>query len=258
MTTTALYNTSLNLPIRGTKPRGKGITMVMDKGLSLRQGEDLVSSCGHIIDFVKLGFGSSLFTGQLLEKVAMYKENNVRPYLGGTLFEAFVAQNKVEDYMRFADKLKLDAVEVSDGSLTMTSEDKCEYISRLSKTYTVLSEVGSKDAKKVYTAEHWVSMMQSELQAGSSIVIAEAREGGNVGICNGDGSIHEDLIETIFSKVAVDSVLWEAPNKNQQIWFIKRFGYDVNLGNIASNEVIPLETLRNGLRGDTFSMFWKA
>ncbi|MEG2666238.1 MAG: phosphosulfolactate synthase, partial [Bacteroidales bacterium] len=232
-----------------------GVTMVMDKGLSFRQAEDLVDSCGHIIDFVKLGFGTSIFTNRADEKIALYKKSGIHPYLGGTLFEAFIKQNKFDQYRSLLDRWKLDTVEVSDGSLAIPTEEKCKYISILAKDHIVLSEVGSKDAKKEILAENWVSMMQTELEAGSFLVIAEAREGGNVGICMSDGSIHVSLIDAIFASIPEEKVLWEAPMKAQQIWFIKRFGNNVNLGNIAQNEVVALETLRNGLRGDTFHLF---
>lgn len=253
--TTSLFDTGLILPQRSLKPRKNGITMVMDKGFSLNEAANLIDSSAHLIDFVKLGFGTSVFTNNVENKIKLYKEANINVYLGGTLFEAFIKQNKLDDYRRLLDKWGLDAIEVSDGSLEMAREDKCKYISMLSKDRLVLSEVGSKDASKLIKAEDWAEMMEEELAAGSFKVIAEAREGGNVGIYDGGGAIHEDLLDAILLRVKQEDIIWETPNKNQQIWFIKRFGAEVNVGNIACNEVIALETLRNGLRGDTFNFF---
>lgn len=243
------------LPERPEKPREKGITMVMDKGLSLAEAENLVSSSGHLIDFIKLGFGTSLITGNLEKKIEFYKASNIRVYLGGTLFEAFVIRNAVDDYLRLLDKLKLTTVEISDGSMVMKSEDKCGYIGKLSKDFLVISEVGSKNAAVHIETSDWVKLMKAELDAGSWKVIAEARESGNVGIYDAGGKANTGMISEISSHINPNLIIWEAPIKNQQVWFIKQFGSNVNLGNIASNEVIALETLRLGLRGDTFLDF---
>lgn len=250
------YNTdSLNLPERTAKPRRGGITMVMDKGLSLRQTEDFLDTSADFVDYVKLGFGTSVITKNLKEKIALYKAAGIKTYLGGTLFEAFIVRDRFEDYIKFAESLKLEMAEVSDGSIVLAHEKKCEYISKLSKHFTVLSEVGSKEEGIIIHPAKWIKMMNAELKAGSFKVIAEARESGNVGIFHRNGSAHVMLINKITSKVPPDSIIWETPQKSQQVYFIKLMGANVNLGNIAFEEVIPLETLRLGLRGDTFFTF---
>lgn len=244
-----------HIPDRAEKPRSEGLTMMMDKGLSLRQTEDFIEACGEYTDFVKFGFGTSAITNKLEEKLKLYREGNIRPYFGGTLFEAFAIRKKVEDYQKLLDKYKLDLVEVSDGSMSMPHHEKLEYIRTLSKQATVLSEVGSKQRGVFIPANAWVEMMKTELEAGSFKVIAEARESGTIGIYNSDGSANENLINAISSQIKTSDVLWEAPAGKQQVWFIKLFGHNVNLGNIAPDIVIPLECLRLGLRGDTFFDF---
>lgn len=244
-----------HIPQRGNKPRNKGITMVMDKGLSLRQAEDMLSSAGHLIDFVKLGFGTSYVSNNVKDKIALYKSANVRPYLGGTFFEAFMVRNMFDDYLKLIDKLGLDTMEVSDGSIRIDHDSKCGYISKLSHHGTVLSEVGSKEAGILISPNKWKQMMHDELQAGAWKVIAEARESGNVGIYRPSGKAHVSLINKILNKIKPENIIWEAPIKSQQVYWIKLLGAEVNLGNIAPEEVIPLETLRLGLRGDTFFTF---
>ncbi|MFD1553495.1 phosphosulfolactate synthase [Putridiphycobacter roseus] len=241
-----------NIPERPIKPRNHGLTMMMDKGLSIRQTEDFISANENLTDIAKLGFGTAYVTNQLEEKVKLYKKHNIRPYFGGTLFEAFIARNKFDDYQRLCDKYDLDLCEVSDGSIEIPHDQKLEYIRELAKSRTVLSEVGSKDAGIIISPAKWIKMMQTELEAGSWKVIAEGRESGNVGVFRPNGTAHTYLINKIIAKIKPEDILWEAPQKTQQVWFIKLFGSNVNLGNIAPNEVIPLECLRLGLRGDTF------
>lgn len=243
------------LPERGTKPRQVGVTMMMDKGLSLQEAENFISSSAEYCDLVKLGFGTSVLTPNLKEKIKVYKQGGMKPYLGGTLFEAFVIRNMFDEFRKLIDTYKLETIEISDGSMAMEHDEKLEYIDILSKQATVLSEVGSKIAGINIPMDKWISMMKSELNAGAWKVIAEARESGNVGIYNSDGSANTALIDDIVEHIGAESVLWEAPNKNQQVWFIKLLGANVNLGNIATNDVIPLETQRLGLRGDTFFQF---
>lgn len=243
------------IPQRSTKTRNTGLTMVMDKGLSIRETEDFISASGEYTDFVKFGFGTSLITNNLEEKINLYRDANIRPYFGGTLFEMFLVRGLFDDFRKFIDKYKLDLIEVSDGSISLPHEEKLRFISTLSKHATVISEVGSKVAGVVISHDKWVDMMKLELEAGSWKVIAEARESGNIGIYNPDGSANKELIGDIVDHVNTDNVIWEAPNKPQQVWFIKLLGTDVNLGNIAPFEVISLETLRLGLRGDTFFQF---
>ncbi len=241
-----------HIPERPAKPRQSGITMMMDKGLSVRQVEDFLSANAELTDLVKLGFGTSYLTNNIEQKINLYKEAGLKVYLGGTLFEAFIVRGMFNDYVKLMDKLKLDCVEVSDGSVVMPHDKKCEYIHKLAKNYTVLSEVGSKEAGIIIHPAKWTSMMNSELQAGSWKVIAEARESGNVGIYRANGTAHTLLINKILAKINKDAILWEAPQKTQQVWFLKLLGANANLGNISYDDVIPLETLRLGLRGDTF------
>jgi phosphosulfolactate synthase len=243
------------LPGRPVKPRDSGITMVMDKGLSIREAEDFMSVGSEYTDLVKLGFGTSVITPGFDKKIKIYKKAGVIPYFGGTLFEAFIIRNMFREFVEFLDKYQIEMVEVSDGSYDIEHPKKLEYIRSLIKRGTVISEVGSKKKEVVYTPEEWVAMMRAELDAGSLKVIAEARESGTTGIYNEDGSINNKIISAISEHVKLENVIWEAPLKSQQAWFIKHFGANVNLGNIAPNEIIPLETLRLGLRGDTFFQF---
>jgi phosphosulfolactate synthase len=250
------YNTKLNhFPQRTEKPRTKGLTMVMDKGLSLRQAEDMMDSSSEFIDIVKLGFGTSIITPKLKEKIALYKRHNIKVYVGGTLLEAFIIRNQFKDYIKYITEIGCDAAEVSDGSLVMEHAKKCEYIHKLSKDFTVLSEVGSKEEGIIIHPNKWISMMKKELEAGAFKVIAEARESGTVGIFHKNGAAHTILINRIVKKINVDDILWETPLKSQQVYFLKLFGSNINVGNIGYEDVIPLETLRLGLRGDTFFTF---
>jgi phosphosulfolactate synthase len=243
------------IPERSKKPRQKGVTMMMDKGLGLREAEDFIEASAHLTDLVKLGFGTSYMTPNLHQKIKLYKEANIKPYLGGTLFEAFHARGKFEDYLRVLDKFDLEVAEISDGSIIIPHDEKCELIRRMSKERTVLSEVGSKDSGIIVSPAKWVRLMKAELDAGSWKVIAEGREAGNVGVFRPNGTAHTLLINRIIAKVKPEDILWEAPQKNQQVWFIKLFGAEVNLGNIGPHDMIPLECLRLGLRGDTFFEF---
>jgi len=243
------------LPERTLKPRNSGITMVMDKGLSMREAEDFMSVGSEYTDFVKLGFGTSLITPGFEKKIAIYKKAGVIPYFGGTLFEAFIIRNMFKEFIDFLDKNEIGLVEVSDGSYEFEHKRKLDYIHKLAERGTVISEVGSKKKNIVYSPEEWVAMMKAELSAGSAKVIAEARESGTIGIYNEDGSVNDEIVSGIAEHVKLENVIWEAPLKSQQAWFIKNFGANVNLGNIAPTEIIPLESLRLGLRSDTFSQF---
>lgn len=253
MKQTIMKNFSLPyIPDRTNKPRKNGLTMMMDKGLSLRQTENFIEANHHLTDIVKFGFGTAFVTNDLEEKIALYKKHDIRPYFGGTLFEAFYARGMFEDFLRLLDKYQLDLAEISDGSIIIPHDEKCNLIHRMAKDRTVLSEVGSKDSGILISPNKWIKMMSTELEAGSWKVIAEGRESGNVGVFRPNGTAHTFLINKIIAKVKPEDILWEAPIKNQQVWFIKLFGANVNLGNIAPHEVIPLECLRIGLRGDTF------
>ncbi|MBN2743310.1 MAG: phosphosulfolactate synthase [Marinilabiliaceae bacterium] len=243
------------LPERPAKPRQSGVTMMMDKGLSLREAEDFCSVSGEYTDLVKFGFGTSLICNNVADKLNVYRQAGIETYFGGTLFEAFVIRGMFDDFLRYLEKYQMKYVEVSDGTIEMDHAVKLKYIERLAKDYTVLSEVGSKLAGRVITNDEWIMMMRSELQAGAWKVIAEARESGTIGIFNADGSANTKLIADIEQQVEQTKIIWEAPQKNQQVWFIQHMGANVNLGNIAPYEMIPLETLRQGLRGDTLLSF---
>lgn len=243
------------VPERTVKPRQTGYTMVMDKGMSLREAADLVESSGEYVDIVKLGWATSYVYPRLAEKIELYRSAGIPVYLGGTLFEAFVVRDQFDDYRKVLDKYQLNFAEVSDGSITMDHDVKCEYIRKLASQVTVLSEVGSKDAAKIIPPYKWIEQMQTELDAGAWKVIGEAREGGNVGLFRDSGEVRQGLVEEILTKIPFEKIIWEAPQKAQQVWFIKLLGANVNLGNIAPQEVIPLETIRLGLRGDTFDHF---
>ncbi|MFN3555708.1 MAG: phosphosulfolactate synthase [Bacteroidales bacterium] len=243
------------LPHRESKPRNKGVAMMMDKGLSLQEARNIVEVAGHLIDFAKLGFGTSVVSNNVAEKVKIYRDAGIKVYVGGTLFEAFLIRNDFEGYVKYIEKLGVDAVEISDGSMYMQHTEKCGYISHFAKNYTVLSEVGAKDSSVAVDHIQWIHHMNTELDAGSSLVIGEARESGTVGLYDKSGSADVALIQDILREVPSHKIMWEAPLKPQQVWFIKLLGHDVNLGNIAPADIIPLETLRLGLRGDTFFDF---
>jgi phosphosulfolactate synthase len=243
------------IPKRANKSRNTGLTMMMDKGISLRQAEDFISVNHEYTDIIKLGFGTSIITPNVVDKINLYKENKMHVYAGGTLFEAFAIRNQLDDYKKYLNNIGLDMVEISDGSMELNHYKKCEIISDFSKDFKVISEVGSKDASIKINSKKWIKWMRNELSAGSWKVIAEAREGGNVGVFNTDAIIKSELIDDITNSIPNENILWEAPKKHQQVWFINKFGANVNLGNIAPEEVIPLECLRIGLRGDTFNKF---
>ena len=244
-----------NIPKRSAKPRSNGLTMIMDKGLSLNEAENMIVLKSELTDIVKLGFGTSLLTRNIDKKISLYREAGIDVYTGGTLFEAFIVRNQLDDFYRLMDKLKLEMVEVSDGCIQMEHEKKCELIHKLSKDFKVISEIGSKDESLTIEDDKWVSYMKKELEAGSWKVIAEAREGGNVGMFETDGEIKEQLIKKITKEIDESKILWEAPLKKQQVWFINELGANVNLGNISPNSIISLECLRLGLRGDTFDNY---
>jgi len=244
-----------NIPKRPEKPRNNGLTMIMDKGLSLNEAENMVVLKSELTDIVKLGFGTSLLTRYIDKKIDLYKGAGIDVYVGGTLFEAFIARNQLDDFYRLMDKLKLEMVEVSDGCIQMEHDKKCELINKLSRDFKVISEIGSKDENTIIEDDKWINFMKKELEAGSWKVIAEAREGGNVGMFEPNGDIKNSLIRKITAEINVSNILWEAPLKKQQVWFINNFGANVNLGNISPNSIISLECLRLGLRGDTFNNY---
>ena len=243
------------MPERNIKPRSSGITMVMDKGLSITEVHNFMSISNPHVDIVKLGFGTSYVTPNLREKIEAYQSYDIPVYFGGTLFEAFLIRNQFEDYIAICKDYKIDYMEVSDGSVTIPHAEKCGYIEKLTKHGTVLSEEGSKDAAHIIPPYKWIELMRAELEAGSTYVIAEARESGNVGIYRGSGEVREGLVQEILTQIPGEKILWEAPQKGQQLYFLELLGCNVNLGNIAPTEVIPLEAMRVGLRGDTFDLY---
>jgi phosphosulfolactate synthase len=243
------------MPERISKPRNHGITMVMDKGLSIEETKNFLSVAESYVDVVKLGFGTSYVTPNLDKKLKVYRDANIPIYFGGTLFEAFLIRGQLEDYIRICINYGVGFMEVSDGSVDIDHKEKCKLIERLTQYGTVLSEVGSKDAAHIIPPYKWIELMQAELNAGARYVIAEAREAGNVGIYRGTGEVREGLVQEILTKIPSEKILWEAPLKSQQLYFIELIGANVNLGNIAPNEMIALEAMRIGLRGDTFELF---
>jgi phosphosulfolactate synthase len=243
------------IPDRNARPRVSGLTMVMDKGLSVMEAQNMMSVSYPHIDIVKLGFGTSFVTPILKEKLEVYRSYDIPVYFGGTLFEAFLIRNQFDDYLNVCKEFGISYMEVSDGSITIPHAEKCGYIEKMTKYGTVLSEVGSKDAEHIIPPYKWIELMRAELNAGSTYVIAEAREAGNVGIYRGSGEVREGLVQEILTQIPGEKIIWEAPQKVQQLYFIELLGCNVNLGNIAPTEVIPLETMRLGLRGDTFNLF---
>jgi phosphosulfolactate synthase len=243
------------MPDRLQKPRLNGITMVMDKGLSIEEAKNFLSVAHPHVDIVKLGFGTSFVTPNLREKIEVYQSYGLPVYFGGTLFEAFLIRGQFDDYVAVCKDYNISYMEVSDGSITIPHTEKCGYIEKLTKYGTVLSEVGSKDAAHIIPPYKWIELMSAELGAGASYVIAEAREAGNVGIYRGSGEVREGLVQEILTQIPAEKILWEAPQKAQQLYFIELIGCNVNLGNIAPTEVIAMEAMRVGLRGDTFHMF---
>jgi phosphosulfolactate synthase len=242
----------LDLPQRSAKPRERGITHVLDRGLSLSGIDGMIEVAGGSVDLVKLGWGTALATENLEPKLARYAAFGIPVVLGGTLTEVALAQDRLDALMRFLGELGLRHVEISDGTITLEHARKLELIRRLTgEGFTVLSEVGSKDAAEVMAPYRWVELIQAELAAGAWKVIAEARESGTVGLYRDSGEVRMGLVDEIAHGVEVERLIFEAPRKDQQVWFLKRFGSEVNLGNIAPEDVLSLETLRLGLRSDT-------
>jgi phosphosulfolactate synthase len=245
----------LTLPARSRKPRESGISLVLDKGIGLREIEDLLASAGEYVDLIKLGWGTGYVTHDLKDKVKLYRQNGIPVYFGGTLLELAILQGRFDAYREMALSLGITHVEVSTGIIEMAIEEKARYIRRLTEDFVVLSEVGSKSAQKVLPAYKWVEYIQSELDAGAWKVICEGRESGTVGLFHTDGGVKSGVVDEIAAHIDPSRLIFEAPQKAQQVWFIQKFGTDVNLGNIATADVIALETLRLGMRGDTMPDF---
>jgi phosphosulfolactate synthase len=233
----------------GFEPRAAGLTHVIDKGLGPRAWEDVLETSGAYIDIVKLGWGTAYVTQNLRAKLEVLREKPV--VIGGTFFEVVYVRQKLDEYKQWLRDLGLTHVEISDGTVEIPREHKLELIADFARDFTVLSEVGSKDSSVEYTADEWIEWLREELDAGAWKVITEAREGGTAGIFDSSGGMRTELIAEIAEAVDSQNVIFEAPTKAAQAWFVKKFGPEVNLGNIPPDEVIPLETLRLGLRGDT-------
>jgi phosphosulfolactate synthase len=244
----------LDLPERSAKPREAGLTHVLDRGLAVREVDDLIEVAGAAVDLVKLGWGTALATGNLREKLERYRAHGIPVVLGGTLTELAIRQGRVDGLIAYLDELGLDHVEVSDGTIVLAHDEKLDLIRRLATRYRVLSEVGSKDNERIMAPYRWVEQIEAELEAGAWKVIAEARESGTAGIFRPDGEVRMGLIDEIAHAIAPERVLFEAPLKDQQVWFLRRFGAEVNLGNIQPSDVLSLETLRLGLRSDTVDL----
>ncbi len=238
-------------PLPPGKPRTTGLTHVIDKGLNIRDIEGMFDTGGDFVDIVKLGWGTSYVTNNLEKKIALYRHFETPVVCGGTLFEAVYAKRKLDEFKAWLNEHRFAHVEISDGTIEIPRDDKLELIADFARDFTVLSEVGSKDSEVVYAPYQWVEWIKEELEAGAWKVITEAREGGTAGIFRKDGDMRTGLIDEIAHGVPVDDLIFEAPTKASQAWFVKHFGPNVNLGNIPPDEVIPLETLRLGLRGDT-------
>jgi phosphosulfolactate synthase len=241
----------LDLPDRSAKPRQQGITHILDRGLSVADVDSLIEVTGGSIDLVKLGWGTALATGNLDLKLERYREHGIPVMFGGTLTELAIAQDRLERLVEWMKELELGHIEVSDGTIELDHNHKLELIEQLAQEFVVLSEVGSKDDTRIMAPYRWVEQIEQELAAGAWKVIAEARESGTVGIFRHDGEVRMGLIDEIAHAVAPDRILFEAPRKDQQVWFVRRFGPDVNLGNIAPEDALSLETIRLGLRSDT-------
>lgn len=245
-----------HLPARTEKPRDKGMTLILDKGLSVRQVEDLLETSSGYIDIAKLGWGTSYVTQNLDNKLAVYENADIPVYFGGTLFEAYVLRDQLDEYMKLLDRHNIEHAEVSNGTIWLSDKRKVEIIQRMSKHFTILSEIGSKNPNDIIPPYKWVEMIKREFEAGAWKIICEARESGTVGVFRPNGEVRSGLIDEIADQVPVENLIFEAPKKEQQVWFIRKFGSNVNLGNVQPSEVIPVETLRLGLRGDTLFDFY--
>ena len=241
----------LGVPARPGKPREIGLTHVMDKGLSLVDIEGLFDTAGAFVDIVKLGWGTAYITNNLEKKIALYRYFETPVVCGGTLFEAVYARDKIDDFKGWLTEYRFSHVEISDGTIEIPRDEKLDLIRDFARDFTVLSEVGSKDSDVVYAPYQWVEWMREELEAGAWKVITEGREGGTAGIYRPTGEMRTGLVDEIVHSIDVQDLIFEAPTKSSQAWFVRSFGPNVNLGNIPPEEVIPLETLRLGLRGDT-------
>ncbi|SRR5690606_17091775 len=244
------------IPERPAKPRDFGLTLMLDKGLAPRQVEDVLDVASEYVDLVKMGWGTAAITPSLERKLEIYRSADVPVYFGGTLFEAYFLRDQLDDYKRLLSALRVEHVEISDGTLLIPHDEKLRCIESFGREFTVLSEVGSKDNERIMPPYRWVRAIEAELEAGSWKVICEARESGTAGLYRPNGEVRSGLVEEIADLIDQNRIIFEAPKKAQQVWFIQQLGTNVNLGNISPEEILPLETLRLGLRSDTMFEFF--
>jgi phosphosulfolactate synthase len=245
----------LDLPERPPKPRSVGITHVIDPGLSAREAEGIMESVAEYVDLVRLGWGSAYRTRELHRKLAIYRAHGVPPMLGGTMTELAWLQGKVDALRRWLDDLGIEHVEVSSGVVPMPSGEKAELIATLARDRTVFAEVGEKDPRALMAPYRWVALIREALEAGAAQVVCEGRADGSAGVFRPDGEVRTGLIDEVVHEIEIERLIFEAPQRHQQIWFIERYGPDVNFGNIDPHDVVSLETLRVGLRADTLLKF---
>jgi phosphosulfolactate synthase len=244
---------TLELPERAAKPRTTGFTMVVDGGLPLRSLEDLVDSAGTYLDFVKFGWGTAIVSPQIRTKIALVQSHGIDFYFGGTLFEKYVMQNRLDEYRDFCERHGCRYVEVSNGTIDISNQEKAGYIQKLGKDFSIISEVGFKNSERSerLSPRRWIEYVEEDLSAGARLVTLEARESGRSGICRPDGNLRFGLVEEIIAELPVDSLLFEAPTNALQAYFVRAIGPNANLGNIPASGVLSLETIRLGLRADT-------
>ena len=245
------------IPERTVRPRKHGLTMVNDKGLSVYEASNLMSIASPHVDIVKLAFGTPMVSRDLDKKIKVYQDAGVAVYFGGLLFEAYVIRNQFADYLDLLKQYGITHIEVSDGSIDIPHSEKCGYIEKLANYGTVFSEVGSKDKDREHITPpfQWIKLMQAEIEAGAGYIVAEAREAGTVGLYRDSGEVREGLVQEILTRVPAEQILWEAPQKDQQLYFLGLIGANANLGNIDPHDVIALEAMRVGLRGDSFHFY---
>ena len=245
------------IPGRTQQPRTYGLTMVTDKGLGLQDTKDFLSVSAPHVDLVKLAFGTAYVTPNLAEKIKIYQSYNIPVYFGGLLFEAFLIRNQYDDFVKAIKEYGITHIEVSDGAVTIPHSEKCGYIEKLAKLGTVYSKVGSKDKDRQHITPpyKYIEVMSAEMDAGATYIIAEGGESGTVGIYRDSGEVREGLIQEVLTQIPHEKIIWEAPLKNQQLYFLDLIGCNANLGNIPHYEIIALEAMRVGLRGDSFHFY---
>lgn len=244
----------LDLPDRPSKPRSIGLTHVLDKGMPAAQAADALCSCGDYVDVWKFGWGTAYLDPDLSAKLGLLGDRDILGCLGGTLLEVAWAQSQADDLLAWAADAGFPCIEVSRGATEMSRDGKCDLIHRVAQQFTVVSEVGRKSAAAQLPAAAWAHEVSADLAAGARWVLAEGRESGTVGIYDESGDVRDDIVDAVVDAGGDERIVFEAPNKDQQAWFIRRFGTNVNLANIAVGDVLGLETLRLGLRADTIDL----